>query len=146
MKRGARTSTAIVAALAMLALGSRAKLPDRRRRGGRTMTLDQVRELARRVGFPDVDTAAAVAMAESRGYTDAENIHGPEPHALPERSFGLWQINTLAHPQFDERRLREPEYNARAAFVVSAGGTDWSHWSTFTHGDYRAWMPGGPNA
>jgi hypothetical protein len=112
------------------------------------MTIEELRALAREVGFPDPDTAAAVAMAESGG--DASAVHivtAPLPGNLPERSFGLWQINTLAHPGFDEKRLLDPHYNANAALVISSDTRGWSQWSTFTTKDpaqsYRRFMPAG---
>ena len=111
--------------------------------GGSVLTLAELRALAASVGFPDPDTAAAVAMAESGGNPFAANIvTNPAPGNLPERSFGLWQVNTLAHPEFDETQLLNSAYNAHAALLVSASGTDWSHWTTYTTGKYRQYMPG----
>jgi hypothetical protein len=105
------------------------------------MTIAQLRSFAAQMGFPDFATAAAVAMAESTGDPSARNIvMQPAPGNLPERSFGLWQINTLAFPQFDEASLLDPTYNARAALAVSSGGRDWSRWSTYTSGKYRRWL------
>jgi lysozyme-like protein len=124
----------------------------------RRMTLDDLRALARSVGFPDdqVDVAAAVAMAESRGDPNATRIvsalQAASLHQAPERSFGLWQVNTLAHPEFDEGRLLDPDYSARAAFTLSQGGANWHPWSTHNPGphgeppEYLKWMPGGANA
>jgi hypothetical protein len=105
------------------------------------MTLDELRALAASVGFPDPETAAAVAMAESRGNPSAQNIvTNPAPGNGPERSFGLWQVNTLAHPNYDEQSLLDPTYNARAALAISSGGTNWTPWSTYNHGDYKQYM------
>lgn len=113
--------------------------------GGRMLTLVELRELAVRHGFPDPDTAAAVAMAESRGRPDAANVvTNPKPGNLPERSFGLWQINTLVHREYDEQRLLDPEYNAQAALAISSGGTVWRWWSTYSDGTYRRFMPPAP--
>lgn len=103
---------------------------------GQPFTLQQLRELAASLGFADPQTAAAIAMAESRGYPGAKNI------SAIERSFGLWQINTRAHPEFDEVQLLDPTYNARAALVVSQGGTSWTPWSTFINGAYKQFMGG----
>ncbi len=105
------------------------------------MTIAQLRTFAAQMGFADAATAAAVAMAESGGDPSARNIvTQPAPGNLPERSFGLWQINTLASPQFDEASLLDPTYNAQAALALSNGGLDWSHWSTFTSGKYRRFL------
>lgn len=118
------------------------------------MTLDELRALAASVGFPDPDLAAAVAMAESRGNPSAQNIVSPQqatawneqhpdqsPHG-PERSFGLWQINTLAHPNYDEQQLLNPTYNAQAALAISSNGTNWGPWSTYTKGYYKQYYSG----
>jgi soluble lytic murein transglycosylase-like protein len=96
------------------------------------LTLAELRELARRAGFPDVDTAAAIAMAESTGDPSARGAAG---------EVGLWQIHPPSHPEFDVSRLTEPDYNARAALLISRGGTDWHQWSTWRHGDFRRYMP-----
>jgi Lysozyme like domain len=99
------------------------------------LTLAQLRELAQQVGFPDPRTAAAIAMAESGGNPLAQNINPPR-----ERSFGLWQINVLAHRQYDASLLGDPLYNAQAALALSKRGTDWSHWGAYTDGSYRQHM------
>jgi hypothetical protein len=137
--------------LVLGSLGARGSTPTPRK--GR-MTLAQLRSLAAHVGFPDPVTAAAVAMAESGGDPTATNIvsqaqatawnlahPGARPHG-PERSFGLWQVNTIAWPSYDETQLLDPTYNAQAALAISHGGTDWSHWSTYTDGTYRAYLMG----
>lgn len=120
----------------------------------RFLTLEELRELAREEGFADPDTAAAIAMAESSGDPWARG----DPHtpsecstAGPSTSFGLWQINLPAHPEYRPNaiRLLEPRYNAQAALAISRGGTSWQPWSTYhpgAHGEpaaYLAWMPGG---
>jgi hypothetical protein len=98
--------------------------------------------------------AAAVAMAESQGYTDADNdTRGLTPAerfarfgkpAGPEWSIGLWQINMLSAPQFDPAQLTDPAYNARAALIVSGGGTNWTPWAnTIQDGGYRQYLPPG---
>jgi hypothetical protein len=110
--------------------------------GGR-MSYAQIRDLAARTGFPDPDIAAAIAMAESHGDPSARNVHGPRPGELPECSIGLWQVNVLAHRQYDPVKLTDPSYNARAAYEISQRGTDWTPWSTYRHGDYRAYLPEG---
>jgi hypothetical protein len=117
------------------------------------LTFAALRALAVKHGFADPDTAAAVAMAESMGRPDATLVvtrdqadaynasHDTGTRHGPERSFGLWQINTLAHPGLDESKLLDPEYNATAAYLISNGGKDWRPWSTYTSGAYRRFMP-----
>ena len=90
--------------------------------------------IARSAGFPNPELAAAVAMAESGGNANAVGdlyLGG---------SYGLWQINSKAHPQFSVAMLFDPTYNARAAFEVSKGGTDWTPWTTFRTGAYRQYL------
>jgi hypothetical protein len=105
--------------------------------------LAQLQRLAADVGFPDPSLAASVAYAESGGDPCAQgdpNI-GVHPCSGPNgtsTSFGLWQIHTPAHPEYDPTRLlRDPTYNARAAYAISRGGTDWAPWSTFNKGINR---------
>jgi Lysozyme like domain len=106
-------------------------------------TLAKLRTLAKQAGFPDsqLDVAAAVAMAESGGQPSQVNRNPPR-----EVSVGLWQVNTLAHTEFTEAELLNPEANARAAFAVfnKAGGS-WAPWSAFTTTNpalsYKRYMP-----
>jgi hypothetical protein len=101
---------------------------------GATLTLEQLRALALLVGFPpsSLDTAAAVAMAESQGNPLAVGDGGT--------SFGLWQVHVPAHPEFSSTSLRDAVYNARAALAISGGGTNWQPWSTWTSGAYRQYL------
>lgn len=119
------------------------------------MTFDELEQLALSVGFPATAArvAAAIAIAESDGNPSSSNVvtaaqaaaynaqHPTGPRHAPERSFGLWQVNTLAHQEYDERRLLEPEYNARAALVVSKSGTDFRAWATYNDGSFQQYMP-----
>jgi hypothetical protein len=136
-----RRDRGLLVVFALLALGGVPFAPPSKR--GR-MTLAQLRSLAAHVGFPDPVTAAAIAMAESNGDpTTANVVTQPAPGNLPERSFGLWQINTLAHPEFNEAQLLDPAYNAQAALAISKGGTDWTQWTMFTNGRYKQFLMGG---
>ncbi|HEV8275292.1 MAG TPA: transglycosylase SLT domain-containing protein [Streptosporangiaceae bacterium] len=107
-----------------------------------------IHTFARRAGFTadQATTAVAVARAESGGRPCA---HNPVP---PDDSYGLWQINMLGQLGPDRRAalglrsnrdLYDPAVNARAAFRISAGGRDWSPWTTFTRGTFRAFLGGG---
>jgi len=55
-------------------------------------------------------------------------------HTLTARNganLGPWQINVSAHPWVNSRLLtRSWRYNARVAYRISDGGTDWSPWTT----------------
>lgn len=110
---------------------------------GRKLALSELRELAARAGFPDPNTAAAIAMVESSGDPLAKNI------SPREQSYGLWQINVLAHPQYDPNALFDPTFNAQAALAISSGGSNWHPWQTSSepgpHGEpapYLQYMPG----
>ncbi len=67
------------------------------------------------------DVAAATALAESGGRSDASNGNG---NGSIDR--GLWQINSVhgAQSTFD------PMANARAAIAISNNGTNWRPWCT----------------
>lgn len=101
--------------------------PGQESAGGRTigqLTPEQVARVALNVGLsPDAAVVAvAIAGRESNYNTLA---HNPRP---PDDSYGLWQINRLAHPQFSPEELRTAEGNARAMFKISTGGTNWGPW------------------
>jgi hypothetical protein len=71
-------------------------------------------------------TAARVATAESSG----------NPAALsPTDDIGLWQINAGHGPLASY----DPVANAKAAIAISADGTDWSPWTTYTDGAYLSY-------
>jgi lysophospholipase L1-like esterase len=93
--------------------------------------LDDLKTLAASVGFPDPELAAAVAMAESGG---DPRIVGDQAYG---GSVGLWQINVPAHPEYDAGRLKEPTYNAQAAFALSKGGRDFNAWTVYRNGTYK---------
>jgi LysM repeat protein len=68
-------------------------------------------------------TAASIAMAESGGNEFATGTVGER---------GYWQIN----PVNGALSTYNPYGNARAAVIMSADGTNWSPWTTFTSGAY----------
>jgi len=113
------------------------------RRNRALMKYEQIVALARQTGFPDPFLAAAVAMAESRVVRSNPPVADPFAHGdiTLGHSLGLWQINLRAHPEFAAFALYDPEYNARAAFKVSAGGSNWKPWTTFREGTYRQYLP-----
>ena len=79
-------------------------------------SLAQLQQLAASVGFPDPALAAAVAMAESGGNSQA---HGDLQYG-GDGSIGLWQIFTVAHPQYTSAQLYDPVFNAKAALRAAA--------------------------
>lgn len=102
----------------------------------------QLQQIALQAGWPAslAPTAAAVAMAESRGNPAARLTTGRED------SIGLWQINTYAHPQFSKTSLMDPAYNARAALQVYGASGSFRPWTTYVSGAYRKYMQGSSGA
>lgn len=132
----------------------------------RVLSAQQIAEYAKAAGFrgQSLITAVAVALAESSGHTDAlgpaikhpESWVGPYPQAM-----GLWQVlpawKDSGYGSFvgpvppgadrtrydwkvtgprDARRLNDPAFNARSAFNISGGGSNFKPWSTYTSGAY----------
>jgi len=106
-----------------------------------------LRELLASVGFKGsaLDTAEAVARAESGGNASAHNTNA----GTGDNSYGLFQINMLGAmgparlKQYGLRSnndLLNPTTNARVAYQMSNSGTNWSPWSTFKNGAYRAFL------
>jgi LysM repeat protein len=67
--------------------------------------------------------AAEIAMAESSGEQFATGAAGER---------GYWQIN----PDHGSLSTYDPLGNAEAAVAISANGTNWTPWTTFTSGAY----------
>lgn len=95
-----------------------------------TLDIGGVKAYAAAAGFQgnSLITATAIAMAESSGRTDVINASG---------AVGLWQILMSAHPQWTQAQLMDPYTNAKAAFQISNGGSNWSPWVTYTNGAYK---------
>lgn len=77
-------------------------------------------------------TAWAVANAESSKNTRALNYNPPSNTW----DRGLFQINSV-HKSYTTECLYEPGCNARAAFAISNGGTNWQPWSSYKNGRYK---------
>ena len=102
---------------------------------------DDLAAVARNAGFPDGDdnlaTAIAVALAESNGWTQAVLTNSD---AYCSRDRGLWQINDHWHPEVTDAQAFDPNQNAAAAYRISSGGTNWTQWSTYKNGSYKAFL------
>lgn len=72
----------------------------------------------------DLVTAVAIALAESGGDPNAEGDNGT--------SYGLWQIHFTVHPEFDASQLKDPAYNASAAYSLYLRRHGFNDWSTYT--------------
>jgi|SRR5215831_11372618 len=102
----------------------------------------QIATLAQNAGFSGQDllTAVSVALAESSGNPNALGDVG-----IGQGSFGLWQINSLYHPEYgpDFTVLYDPQTNANAAYAIySQAGNRFTPWSTFKNGMYAKYLPG----
>jgi len=103
--------------------------------GARKLSQDQLVELLRAVGFKGqaLKTAWAVAMRESNGRPVAHN----DNPSTGDNSYGIFQVNMLGSLGADRREkfglaanadLFDPVTNAKVAFHMTKGGTDWSSW------------------
>lgn len=101
----------------------------------------QIQGYAAAAGFSGaaLATAVAIALAESSGNPAAVNPNDPGG------SYGLWQINMAAHPEFAGLNLADPQTNANCAFQVylQAGGS-FTPWSTYGSGAYTAYLASVP--
>jgi soluble lytic murein transglycosylase-like protein len=93
------------------------------------LSIDQVAQLALSAGFRKGDdsaaTAVAIAKAESNFITDNIGDIGAG------ESIGLWQINLRSNPQYNAQDLFDPSTNAKAAYAISGGGTNFNPWCTY---------------
>lgn len=82
----------------------------------------------------------AIIFGESSGCLDAIN----PGKTTREYSIGLAQINTLAHPQYDQSLLAsDPVYNLRAALqIYQRQGL--RAWGAYTNGSYKRFLSSDP--
>lgn len=92
-----------------------------------------------------LSTAYAIAMAESGGKSTA---HNPNVRT-GDNSYGLFQINMLGSMGPERRKafgLKSNEQlfdaltNAKIAYKMSKGGTNWQPWSTYKTGAYKKYL------
>ena len=90
-----------------------------------TLGCSQHEELWQAAGGAQTEafTAAEIAMAESSGNQFATGTVGER---------GYWQIN----PDHGSLSTYDPMGNAEAAVIISANGTNWTPWTTYTSGRY----------
>jgi cell wall-associated NlpC family hydrolase len=104
-------------------------------------------QVLRDAGFSgqSLDTAYAIAMAESGGNAGAFNGN----RRTGDQSYGLFQINMLGGMGPERRKqfgissndaLLDPATNAKIAYQMSNGGKDWTPWSTFNNDTYRQYL------
>jgi hypothetical protein len=100
---------------------------------------EQIALVAHKAGFSgeNLVIAVAVAMAESGSNANAiGRLH----------TYGLWQILSHAHPNMidpndpDASKWYDPYVNARFAWKISGGGSNWAPWSVYKSGAYQRSM------
>lgn len=102
------------------------------------MDVDQLKRVLRYAGFEgySLRMAQAIIRLESNRRMYAHNPN----HLTGDNSYGLFQINMFR--DLEEQRLEQfglsrnedlfnPGVNARVAWEISNGGTDWSAWTTY---------------
>lgn len=101
------------------------------------MSASEVARAAYLAGFRDqrLVEAIAVALAESGGDPGARHVN---VGGTVDR--GAWQINDHYHSEVTDTCAYDVYCAARAAYTISAGGSDWTPWSTYTSGAYQAHM------
>jgi hypothetical protein len=84
-----------------------------------------------------LDTAIAVALAESGGRTDAVSAT---------HDYGLFQINKSAHPDlFSDHQWDDPRANIDMARLVwERAGKSFNPWTTYKNGAYKSHLGYGP--
>lgn len=100
------------------------------------LTPQQIAGYAQAAGFPpdQIITATAVALAESGGETTATNNN-----SNGSTDYGLWQINTVHGALLNQGDKFNPLDNAKMALTVYArAGNQWTPWSVYKSGTYRA--------
>jgi hypothetical protein len=104
-------------------------------RGATELSNTKLVDLLSLVGFEgkSLRIAWAVVMRESRGHPTSHN----KTSATGDNSYGLFQINMIGYlgevrrEKFGivkDAELLDPVTNAKAAFYMTARGTDWGSW------------------
>ena len=83
--------------------------------------------------------AVAIGLAESGGNPTARGPNPPTP-GCPAGSTdrGAWQLNNCYHPEVSDACADDLVCAARETYRISAGGSDWREWTTYTSGAYQA--------
>jgi hypothetical protein len=110
----------------------------------------EIIQILREADIPerDIPMMLAIAMAESRGDSDAV---GDQKLANDkwDASIGLFQVRSLKNPEkynkADKLRIKDklfdPIYNAKVAYEISKKGQDWTDWSTYNDDTYKKFLP-----
>jgi Lysozyme like domain len=104
-----------------------------------TLNAVQIAQYAINAGWtqPDLTTAVAIALAESSGNPSAVGDQNLAPSNGP--SYGLWQINVGAHPEYAGDNLFDPQTNANDAYeLYEASG--FSPWASYNSSKYLQYL------
>lgn len=77
---------------------------------------------------------AAIAMAESGGRSVKSSV---DPN-----SWGPWQINLDAHPQYTVEQAMDPQIAATIALSLARARGSFNDWSMYTNGGYEQYLGG----
>jgi hypothetical protein len=104
------------------------------------LSQDEVADTLRQAGWDEkhIPLMSAIGMGESEGKVGAFNPGvGAGGRPTKEKSYGLFQVNALAHPEYDTNKLRtDPVYNAQAALnIFKKEGL--KAWGSYTDGRYK---------
>lgn len=77
------------------------------------------------VGGSTANALASLSVAKAESGWDTEAIS-------PSADYGLWQINRIHFGSYgiNASNWDDPVVNARAAYAISSGGTNWAPWCT----------------
>jgi len=100
------------------------------------ISIAQALDYAHKAGFNQTQAITAVAVAMAESGLDTAAINWGDPGG----SFGLWQINHGAHPNYDTNALLDGQFNANAAYQVSNSGSNWLPWTTYKTGAYSKYV------
>lgn len=115
-----------------------------------TLSREQIASYAKQAGFKDgteLNTAVAIALAESGGNTNAYNHN----ETTKDDSYGLWQINMWKDLGPARRKdfgitantaLYIPTTNAKAAHLIYSR-SGFNAWTTYTSGKYKQFIGSG---
>jgi hypothetical protein len=105
---------------------------------------DLCAQVGNQAGFPRSDRlvlAVAIGLAESKCRPAAHHrnrgSHGCRGGSIDR---GLWQINGCSHPEVSASCAFQARCNARAAYRISARGTNFRPWATYGSGAYRHYL------
>jgi hypothetical protein len=106
----------------------------------------QIQAFAAAAGFTgdDLNTAVAIALAESSGNANAYNPETGAGAPSGKGSYGLWQIYLNAHPEDAGLNLFDPATNAAAAYSIYAT-QGFTAWTTYNSGAYTAYLQSAPS-